>query len=290
MFHGSIVALVTPLTKSGELDEAALIKLVEMHLEQGTDAIVVNGTTGEAPTLTLSEKNQIIRLVLNITKNKIPVIAGTGNYSTAETIRQTLDAMELGVDACLIVTPYYNRPTQEGLFQHFKAIATTVPIPIILYNVPSRTGCDLLPETVEKLSQFSNIVGLKEATGDLTRGKALKELCGNSIDLYSGDDPSALAFILQGGKGVISITANVLPKEMHEMCKAALMNDFRLAGEINTRLMPLHKSLIVEPNPIPIKWVLNQMGLIENTLRLPLTPLSDKNHTVLMEAMKQAGI
>ncbi len=290
MFQGSIVALVTPMTKTGELDITCLRKLVKLHLDQGTDAIVVNGTTGESPTTTNKEKLKVIETVLEVASGQIPVIAGTGTYSTMETIHRTEEAMKLGVDACILVTPYYNKPTQEGLYQHFKAVAEAVPIPQILYNVPGRTQCDLLPATVERLSHLSNIVGLKEATGDLARGRALKEICGDSFVLLSGDDPSALAFILQGGKGVISISSNVVPKKMHEMCKAALAGDFKRAGEINTPIMQLHKALIVEANPIPVKWVMHQMGLIEEGIRLPLTPLSEKNRSVVKEAMKEVGL
>lgn len=253
MFQGSIVALVTPMTATGELDEEKLRSLIEFHIEQGTDAISVNGTTGEAPTLTEKERVRLIKITLETAAKRVPVIAGTGTNDTAETIHQTQKALELGVDACLVVTPYYNRPTQEGLYQHFKYIARTVPAPIILYNVPVRTGCDLLPETVARLSEIPNIVGIKEATPDLNRSKKILALCNDSFDLLSGEDSNVLEFILQGGKGVISVTANVAPKQMHEMCKAALKRNQELAKTLDAKLMPLHKKLFLEPNPISCK-------------------------------------
>jgi len=290
MFHGSIVALVTPMMTSGELDEACLRKLIEKHIEEGTEGIVVNGTTGEAPTLTKEEKHKIIKIALEVASDRIPIIAGTGSNSTSETILETKAAMNLGVDACLILTPYVNRPTQEGLFQHYEAVANAVAIPIILYNVPSRTGCDLLPETVGRLAAISNIIGIKEATGDLKRVKEIQHFCKNNFDLYSGDDASALMFMLQGGKGVISVTANVVPKLMHEMCNAALQGEMGLAGEINARLMSLHKNLFIESNPIPVKWALHELGWIGEGIRLPLTPLSQKYHTLIREAMETSGV
>jgi len=289
MFQGSIVALVTPMTKTGEVDIPRLKKLVEFHIEQGTDAMVVNGTTGESPTTTNTEKLKTLKTVLEVVAKRIPIIAGTGTYSTKETIERTQAAKELGVDACILVTPYYNKPTQEGLYQHYKAVAEAVSIPQILYNVPGRTSCDLLPETVKRLSTISNIVGLKDATGNLERAKALKEM-NLSLTFFSGDDPTALAFMLQLGKGVISITSNVAPKKMHEMCKEAITGNFQRAGEINATLMALHKALILEPNPIPVKWAMHKMGLIEGEIRLPLTSLSEKNQTAVEEAMKGAKI
>jgi 4-hydroxy-tetrahydrodipicolinate synthase len=278
------------MTSSGALDEENLRKLIERHIAAGTDAIVVNGTTGEAPTLTESEKLKIIKIAIEVAADRVPIIAGTGTNATAETIHHTELAMNLGVDACLIITPYYNKPTQEGLYQHFKHIAEAVPVPIILYNVPGRTVSDLLPETIERLAQISNIIGLKEATGDLQRARDILALCGNKIDLYSGDDASALAFMLQGGKGVISVTANVAPKEMHEMCAAALAKDIGLAGKLNSNLMPLHKALFVEANPIPVKWAVAELGWVAEGIRLPLTPLSEKYHETVKEAMKMSGV
>lgn len=290
MFHGSIVALVTPMTPNGEVDFLSLRRLVTMHLEAGTDGIVVIGTTGEAATLSQEEQEEIIKITIDIVSERVPVIVGTGTNDTKETIYKTQRAMELGADGCLLITPYCVKPTQEGLYQHYKAVASAVAIPIILYNVTGRTACDLLPETVQRLSHFSNIVGIKEASSDLNRGRELLEACGNSIDLLSGDDASALEFILQGGRGVISVTANVAPKMMHEMCQAALEGNKRLAEEINLKLMPLHKDLFAESNPIPVKWALQQMKWIEEGIRLPLTPLSLKYHTVVKEAMQKGGV
>jgi len=290
MFQGSIVALITPMNATGELDENSLGALIEKHVLAGTSAVLVNGTTGEAATLTSTEKERVIRVALEAANHRIPILAGTGTHSTAQTIRQTEQAMDLGVEACVVITPYCVRPTQEGLYQHYQLLAKTVPIPIILYNVPKRTGCDLLPETVERLSHIPNIIGLKDATGDLVRSKETLALCGDRIDLYSGDDASALAFMLQGGKGVISVTANVAPKAMHDMCAAALSSNLKLAGELNTPLMDLHKNLFVEANPIPVKWVVEQLGWIKSGIRLPLTPLSEKYHSQLREAMKISGV
>lgn len=291
MFHGSLVALVTPMTRSGELDIPRLQVLVDRHLAEGTNGIVVSGTTGEAPTLSKKDRETLIKTTLDRVKGKIPVIAGTGTYSTQETIQRTQEAYDLGVDACLVVTPYYNKPTQEGLFQHFSAVANAVSVPIILYNVASRTGCDLLPETVARLAKIKNIVGLKEGGSDLARGRELLKACeANPIDFFSGDDASSLAFMLQGGKGVISVTANVAPQMMQQMCKAALEPNLRIAGEINTKLMPLHKALFVESNPIPVKWALEKLGWIEGGIRLPLLPLSEKNQAIVQNAMKESGI
>lgn len=290
MFQGSMVALVTPMTPNGALDEEKLRKLINMHVVSGTEAIVVNGTTGEAATLNSEEQSRIIRIALEETQNKIPIIAGTGTYCTAETIERTKKAMELGAAACLIIAPSCTRPTQEGLYRHYRAIAEAVPIPIILYNVPGRTCCDIVPETVARLASISNIVGIKEATGDLSRVRSLLETCGDNFELYSGDDASALMFMLQGGKGVISVTANVAPKAMHAMCKAALSGNARLAGELNTPLMALHKSLFVESNPIPVKWALQQLGWISEGIRLPLTPLAEQYHQILQEALKESGV
>lgn len=290
MFQGSIVALITPMTATGEFDEAAFRVLIEKHIAAGTSAISVLGTTGEAPTITNNERHKIIKLAVDLVAGRVPIIAGTGTNSTLETIYQTEQAMELGVDACLIVTPYYNRPTQEGLYQHYRAVAEAVSIPILLYNVPTRTGCDLRPETVVRLSDISNIIGIKEASGDLARCRELVSKCDKKFNLLTGDDASALAFMLQGGHGDISVTANVAPKLMHDMCAAALSNKVQLAGEINTRLMPLHKALFVEVNPIPVKWAVQQLGLIQEGIRLPLTPLSDQYHAVVREAMKESGV
>lgn len=290
MFHGSIVALVTPMTSAGAVDFPQLRYLVNLQLEQGTDGIVVIGTTGEAATLSQEEQEEIIKVTIDLVADRIPVIAGTGTNNTRTTIYKTERAMALGADACLLITPYCIKPTQEGLYQHYKTVAEAVAIPIILYNVAGRTACDLSTETVQRLSHFSNIVALKEANGDLSRERELLAACGDSIDLLSGDDATALDFILQGGKGVISVTANIAPKMMHEMCQAALEGNKRLAEEINHKLMPLHKNLFVEANPIPVKWAMQQLDWIKEGIRLPLTALSFKYHAVLRDAMEKSGV
>lgn len=289
MFHGSIVALVTPMTAEGELDYASLQRLVDFHVESGTSAIVAVGTTGESATLDEPEHCEVMRRVVQMARGRIPVIGGTGANSTREAIALTRSAMEGGADACLLVTPYYNKPTQEGLYLHHKAVAEAVPIPQILYNVPGRTACDLLPETVARLARIPNIVGLKEATGDLGRLRRLRELCGDALDLFSGDDETAMEFILGGGRGVISVTANVAPRAMHEMCAAALRGDRAAAAAVNARLMTLHRDLFVESNPIPVKWALHEMGLIPPGIRLPLTPLSPRHHDTVRRALREAG-
>lgn len=290
MFHGSMVALVTPMQEDGSVDFDCLARLVEFHVESGTDAIVAMGTTGESATLDEHEHCLVIRRVVEMAAGRIPVIAGTGANSTSEAITLTRCAMEAGADACLLVTPYYNKPTQEGLYRHFKAVAEAVAIPQILYNVPGRTACDMLNDTVDRLASISNIVGIKDATGDMVRGKELIERCGDRIDIYSGDDATTLELIRLGGKGGISVTANVAPREMHQMCAAALGGDYDTAAAINDRLMPLHQRLFVEANPIPVKWALQEMGLIPAGIRLPLTPLSDKFHDTVRQAMKSAGV
>ena len=290
MFHGSMVALVTPMYEDGALDDESLRRLVESHISSGTRAIVTVGTTGESATLDEQEHCGVIRKVVQMAGGRIPVIAGTGANSTREAIDLTRCAMEAGADACLLVTPYYNKPTQEGLYLHHKAIAEAVPIPQILYNVPGRTACDMLPATIERLSYISNIVGIKEATGNLQRVQEILDGCGDRLDLYSGDDATAMEFMLKGGKGVISVTANVAPREMQQMCEAAIGGDRQLAESINNRLMPLHRDLFVESNPIPVKWALYEMGLIPRGIRLPLTVLSEKYHETVRNALKEAGV
>lgn len=290
MFHGSIVAIVTPMREDGSLDPDSLDRLVEFHIENGTDAIVAVGTTGESATLDAGEHCAVIRQVVETAKGRLPVIAGTGANCTREAIELTQCAMTAGADACLLVTPYYNKPTQEGLYRHFKAVADAVPIPQILYNVPGRTACDMLPDTVERLSHISNIVGIKDATGNLERGRELIERCASRMDIFSGDDATAMELILMGAKGDISVTANVAPKLMHEMCAAALRGERAAAEAINQRLLPLHKDLFAESNPIPVKWALHQMGLIPPGIRLPLTVLSDKHHDTVRRAMQVAGV
>ena len=289
MFHGSLVALVTPMKANGDIDYPNLERLVAWHLENETDGLVVLGTTGESATIEPDERAKIIAQVVSQVNEKISVIIGTGTNATVHAIELTRQAMEAGADAALLVTPYYNKPTQEGLFQHYKTIAKAVPIPQILYNVPSRTGCDLMPETVARLSQLSNIVALKEATPDVNRLKRLLELeC--SMDMLSGDDATAMEFILAGGKGVVSVAANIMPKAMHRMCGAALKGDRKSSEELNKKLEILYQHLFVESNPIPAKWVLAEMGLIEAGIRLPLTPLDKKYHDDLRGAMKEAKV
>ncbi|MBI3897691.1 MAG: 4-hydroxy-tetrahydrodipicolinate synthase [Gammaproteobacteria bacterium] len=290
MFHGSLVALVTPMREDGSLDRAALKRLVDFHIEQGTDAIVPAGTTGESPTLDMEEHCEVIRLVVDYVADRVPVIAGTGANSTAEALELTRCAEKAGADACLLVTPYYNKPTQEGLYRHHKLIAEAVPIPQILYNVPGRTAVDMLPETVERLAAIPNIVGIKEATGNLDRSREILRRCGDKLDVYSGDDATALDLILLGAKGDISVTANVAPRLMHEMCAAARAGNEAQARAINERLMGLHNGLFVESNPIPVKWALQEMGLIEGGIRLPLTSLSEKHHERVRSAMRTAGV
>ncbi len=290
MFHGSMVALVTPMHADGSLDHDSLASLIEFHVENGTDAIVAVGTTGESATLDMKEHADLLREVIERVRGRIPVIAGTGANCTREAIELTRCAMEAGADACLLVTPYYNKPTQEGLYLHHKAIANAVPIPQILYNVPGRTACDMLPETVERLSSISNIVGIKEATGNLERGREILERCGDRLDLYSGDDATAMELMLMGAKGDISVTANVAPRAMHEMCAAALRGDREEAHAINRRLMLLHRDLFVESNPIPVKWALYEMGLIPPGIRLPLTVLSERHHNTVRAALREAGV
>ena len=290
MFHGSIVALVTPMQADGAVDNEALDQLVEFHIENGTDGIVAVGTTGESATLDEQEHVDVIRRVVERVAGRIPVIAGTGANSTREAIELTRHAMEAGADACLLVTPYYNKPTQEGLYQHFKAVAEAVPTPQLLYNVPGRTAVDMSNDTVARLADIPNIVGLKDATGNLERGREIIARCGDKIDILSGDDATAMELILAGAKGDISVTANVAPRAMHEMCAAALRGDRATAEAINAQLDLLHQRLFLESNPIPVKWALQEMGLMPGGIRLPLTPLAERFHAPLREALQQAGV
>ena len=290
MIAGSIVALVTPMHDSGEIDWQALTDLLDMHLEQGTHGIVAVGTTGESATLDVSEHCKVIKHVVQHVAKRIPVIAGTGANCTREAIELTTAAKNAGADACLLVAPYYNKPTQEGLYLHHKAIADAVAIPQILYNVPGRTVCDMSNDTADRLADISNIIAMKDATGDLERGKELIERCKDRIDIFSGDDPTAVELILLGGKGDISVTANVAPALMSAMCEAALKGDAVEARRLHEQLMPLHDKLFVEANPIPVKWVLQEMGKMPAGIRLPLTPMSEQYHSVLRTAMQQAGI
>lgn len=290
MIQGSIVAIVTPMFPNGDIDFEAFDRLLEWHVESGTDAVVVVGTTGESPTLTADEHVDVIARAIKTVKGRMPVIAGTGSNSTSEAIYYTKAARETGADACLLVTPYYNRPSQEGLYQHFKKIAEEVDIPQILYNVPSRTGCDMLPETVSRLADIDNIIGIKEATGDLDRGQQVINLCAERIAIYSGDDATALDLILAGAKGNISVTANVAPAQMHEMCRLALAGEYEKASLLNARLAGLHNALFLEANPIPVKWALAEMGYIQSGIRLPLVTLNKAYHIPLREALRHAGL
>jgi 4-hydroxy-tetrahydrodipicolinate synthase len=285
-----MVALVTPMSDDGAIDEDALASLVEFHIENQTDAIVAVGTTGESATLDEDEHCFVIRRVVAMAKGRIPVIAGTGSNSTREAIELTRCAKEAGADACLLVTPYYNKPTQEGLYLHHKAVAEAVDIPQILYNVPGRTAVDMLPATVARLAQIDNIVGIKEATADIARVGEILQNCGEGFGVYSGDDATAMELMLAGGHGVISVTANVAPRAMHELCELATAGDRSGATVINDKLMGLHTKLFVEANPIPVKWALYKMGKMGPGIRLPLTPLSADKHDEVVEAMRQAGV
>lgn len=289
MFRGSMVAIVTPMRADGTLDYEALARLVEFHIENGTDAIISVGTTGESATLDFEEHIRVVQRTVELVKGRIPVIAGTGANSTTEALHLTQRSMEAGADACLLVTPYYNKPTQEGLYRHYKLIADRVAIPQILYNVPGRTACDLKPETVERLADIPNIVGIKEAS-TLERIQELVRRCGERLDVYSGDDGIAAEAILSGAKGVISVTANVAPGLMHEMSVAALAGDRTRTEAVNGRLIELHKALFLESNPIPVKWAVHQLGLIPPGIRLPLTPLSEAFQPAVRAAMQQAGV
>ncbi len=289
MFQGSMVALVTPMADDGQVDYTALEKLVQWHVTEGTDAIVAVGTTGESATLETAEHMRVLDCCLRAAGGRIPVIAGTGSNSTAHAVALTRLAQVRGAAAALAVVPYYNKPTQEGLYRHYCAIAEAVSLPVILYNVPSRTVADLLPETVERLAPIPNIIGIKEASGILERLDELRRRCGEDFLLLSGDDATAMEFMLQGGKGVISVTANVAPKLMHAMCAAARAGDRKKAEILNQRLATLHTHLFLESNPIPVKWALAQMGRIPAGIRLPLTPLAAAHHASLRAALRSVG-
>lgn len=290
MFQGSMVALVTPMQSDSSVDDAALTQLIEFHVKNGTDAIIAVGTTGESATLNEHEHCTLVKRIVELAAGRVPIIAGTGANSTTEAITLTTCAKDAGADACLLVTPYYNKPTQEGLYLHHKAVAEAVDIPQILYNVPGRTAVDMLPETIERLAKISNIIGVKEATGDVSRITDIISRCGEDFDVYSGDDATAMEAILLGAKGDISVTANVAPAEMHEMCLAALNGDREKAAAINENLLGLHGNLFLEANPIPVKWALCEMGLIPAGIRLPLTVFSDQYHETLRMAMRQANV
>jgi 4-hydroxy-tetrahydrodipicolinate synthase len=290
MITGSLVAIVTPMKQDGALDLARFRHLIDWHAAEGTDGIVVVGTTGESPTVDFDEHKELIRLAVQHSRGRIPIIAGTGGNSTAEAIELTESAKKNGATACLSVVPYYNKPTQEGLYLHFKKIAETVDLPMILYNVPGRTVADLQTDTVLRLAQVPGIIGIKEATANIERNTDLIRRAPRNFAIYSGDDATCLALILMGGHGVISVTANVAPKLMHQMCAAALVGDVKKARALNFKLFPLHQKLFVEANPIPVKWALAEMGMIEPGLRLPMSPLSEKLHQTVREALHEAGI
>ncbi|MGZ0080304.1 4-hydroxy-tetrahydrodipicolinate synthase [Methylomonas sp. YC3] len=290
MIQGSIVALVTPMTEDGAVDETSLKRLVEFHIEQGTDALVAVGTTGESATLDEDEHCAVIKFIVDCVAGRIPVIAGTGANCTREAILLTQKAKQAGADACLLVTPYYNKPTQEGLYLHYKAIAEAVDIPQILYNVPGRTACDLLPETVGRLSKIDNIVGVKEATGKLERVKEIRDLTGEDFALYTGDDATSREFCLLGGNGSITVTGNVAPRLVHDMLAAAMAGDSATAEAIDAKLTGLHSSLFVQSNPIPVKWAVAEMGLMGKGIRLPLTWLTEDCFATVRAAMHQAGV
>ena len=290
MFSGSIVALVTPMQADGAVDFSALERLVQFHIDNGTDGIVAVGTTGESATLDVEEHIEVVRRIVAKAAKRVPVIAGTGANSTTEAIALTQRSREVGADACLVVTPYYNKPTQEGLFRHYKAIAEAVAIPVILYNVPGRTACDMQPETVARLASVPNIVGLKEASGSMERNRQLISLVGSKMTLLSGDDDLAVDSTLAGFRGVISVTANVAPRQMRQAIAAALNGNADEARRLNQALVPLHRTLFLESNPIPAKWALARMGFIPDGIRLPLTPLAKQYHAQVLEAVQAAGI
>ncbi|MDV4264401.1 4-hydroxy-tetrahydrodipicolinate synthase [Acinetobacter seifertii] len=288
--QGSIVAIVTPMLKDGGVDWKGLEKLVEWHIEQGTNSIVAVGTTGEASTLSMEEHTQVIKEIIRVANKRIPIIAGTGANSTREAIELTKAAKDLGADAALLVTPYYNKPTQEGLFQHYKAVAEAVELPLILYNVPGRTGVDLSNDTAVRLAEIPNIVGIKDATGDVPRGKALIDALNGKMAVYSGDDETAWELMLLGADGNISVTANIAPKAMSEVCAVAIAKDEPQAKTLNNKIANLHNILFCESNPIPVKWALHEMGLIDTGIRLPLTPLAEQYREPLRNVLKDAGI
>jgi len=289
MFEGSIVALVTPF-KNGEVDEAKLKELIEFHIENGTHGIVPCGTTGESATLSHEEHERVIDITVETVGGRIPVIAGTGSNSTAEALRLTKHAKEAGADAVLLITPYYNKPTQEGMYRHFMTIADAVDIPMILYNVPSRTGIDLLPETVARLAEHPNIVGIKEATGSLRRASEIIQACGEDFILLSGDDFVTLPMMAVGGRGVISVAANIIPSQLAKMCELAKAGDFAAAREIHNKYFPLFEALFLETNPIPVKTAMRMMGMINGELRLPLCPMSEANEKKLEEVLRKCGL
>ena len=290
MIKGSIVAIVTPMHADGSLDHPGLRKLIDWHIAEGTDGIVIVGTTGESATVSVEEHCELVKLAVEHTAGRIPIIAGTGGNSTVEAIELTRYAKEVGADASLQVVPYYNRPTQEGMYRHFRKIAESVDLPVILYNVPGRTVADMSNETMLRLAEVPGIIGVKEATGNIGRDTDLLRLAPPSFAVYSGDDPTAMALMLCGGKGNISVTANVAPRAMHELCVAAMAGNVAEAVRINNRMLPLHNKLFVEPNPVPVKWAMAEMGLMSHGLRLPLAPLGDEWHETVRAALRESGV
>ena len=290
IFKGSMVAIATPMNVDGSLDFDSLDNLIEFHVKNKTDVIISVGTTGEYATLDFKEHSKVIKTTIEIVKGRIPVIAGTGANSTSEAIELTESAKKNGADGCLLVTPYYNKPTQEGLFQHYKKIGDAVAIPQILYNVPGRTSVDMLPETVQRLSTHNNIIGIKEASGNKDRSIQLIKLCSENIQIFTGDDKTSMSDIIDGFSGNISVTANVAPLEMHKMCKYAIEGNLEKATEINSKIEVLHDILFCESNPIPVKWCLNKMGLIKKGIRLPLTWMDEKYDESLNHALIKTGV
>lgn len=290
MFGGSMVAIVTPMTTDGEIDFQAWQRLLEFHLEEGTDALVVGGTTGESPTLSAAELGELVSHALRVLRGRMPIIVGAGTNSTARTVERARELSSAGVDGLLVVTPYYNKPTQEGLYQHYRAVAEAASVPVIAYNVPARTGVDMLPETVLRLARVPQIGGLKEATGDVERGRRIIAGCPSTFDLLSGDDATAHLLMAVGARGVISVTANVVPRLMHELCAAAVKGDAARVSELDARLRELHRVLFVESNPIPTKWALAEMGLIAPGIRLPLTPLAVQHHAQVRAVLRRAEV
>jgi 4-hydroxy-tetrahydrodipicolinate synthase len=290
MIKGSIVAIVTPMHADGSLDVPGLRKLIDWHIAEGTDGIVIVGTTGESPTVSVDEHCELIKIAVEHTAKRIPVIAGTGGNSTTEAIELTEYAKRVGADASLLVVPYYNRPTQEGMYRHFRKIAESVDLPAILYNVPGRTVADMSNDTILRLAQVPGIIGVKDATGNIARGSDLIRLAPKSFAIYSGDDPTAMALMFCGARGNISVTANVAPRGMHQLCVAAMNGKVAEAVEINNKLLPLHNKLFVEPNPVPVKWAMTEMGLIPSGIRLPLAPLAAEYHDTVRAALRESGV
>ncbi|RQO33425.1 4-hydroxy-tetrahydrodipicolinate synthase [Herminiimonas sp. KBW02] len=290
MIQGSLVAIVTPMHADGTLDIPGLRKLIDWHIAEGTDGIVIVGTTGESPTVSVEEHCELIRVAVEHTAKRVPVIAGTGGNSTSEAIELTQFAKDVGADASLQVVPYYNRPTQEGMYQHFKKIAEAVDLPVILYNVPGRTVADMSNDTIVRLSKVPGIIGVKDATGNIGRGTELLRQVGKDFAVYSGDDATAMALMFCGAKGNISVTANVAPRAMHQLCDAAVNQRVAEAVEINNKMIPLHNKLFIEPNPVPVKWAMVEMGLISSGMRLPIVPLAAEFHETVRAALRESGV